>query len=32
MFLSDVDNILKVLSYDEVVSYIIPALEIYVNE
>lgn len=32
MFLSDLDNILKILSYEEVLYHIIPALEIYVNE
>jgi len=31
-FLTDFDNILKVLSYEEVLEYIIPILQIYVNE
>ena len=29
MFLSDFDNILKILSYDEVKEYILPCMDIY---
>jgi hypothetical protein len=32
MFLSDFENILKVLSYDEIVSHILPVLVIYATE
>ena len=32
MFLSDFENILKILTNEEVVQYIFPCLEIYVNE
>lgn len=32
MFLSDFENILKILSYEEVIEYILPVLEIYANE
>jgi hypothetical protein len=32
MFLSDIESILKILSYQEIVDYIIPALEIYSSE
>lgn len=32
MFLSDLENILKILSFEEVKEYIIPALQIYQNE
>jgi len=32
MFLSDVDNILKILTYQETVDYILPVLDIYANE
>jgi len=32
MFLSDIQDILKILSYKEVVEYILPALDIYSTE
>ena len=32
MFLSDIQDILKILSYKEVVEYILPALDIYSSE
>ena len=32
MLLSDFENILKILTYDEVKEYILPCLEIYCNE
>lgn len=32
MFLSDLENILKIITYEEVVTHIIPVLEIYSNE
>lgn len=32
MFLSDMENILKILTYEEVLSHIVPLLEIYANE
>jgi len=32
MFLSDFESITKILTYEEVVLYIIPVLEIYSNE
>jgi hypothetical protein len=32
MFLSDFENILKILTYEETVEYILPVLEIYSNE
>jgi len=32
MFLSDMDSILKILSYQEVIDYILPVLDIYSTE
>jgi hypothetical protein len=32
MFLADFENILKILTYEEVVEFILPVLEIYANE
>ena len=32
MFLSDIGDILKILSYQEVVDYILPALDLYSTE
>jgi hypothetical protein len=32
MFLSDFESILKILSYDETIEYILPLLEIYSSE
>jgi hypothetical protein len=32
MFLSDFENILKILSYEETIEYVLPVLEIYTNE
>ncbi len=32
MFLSDIGDILKILTYQEVVDYILPALDLYSTE
>ena len=32
MFLSDLGDILKILSYQEVVDYVLPALDLYSTE
>jgi hypothetical protein len=32
MFLSDFENIIKILTYEEVIEHIIPAIHIYTNE
>ena len=32
MFLSDFENILKILTFEEVKEYIVPVLEIYATE